>query len=334
MPCKRSTPVKPFVTICNWIKAFYENIKSSVIVNGKASQSFQIRRGCRQGDPISPYLFILCAELMACKIRENKSIKGIQLTDIHCIISQFADDTVIFLEGDKKSYEKTFEILKEFENLSGLKLNCEKTCNMWIGSKCNSETRYLPHLKMSWNPPKLKILGLWFTNDLTNVAEINLTEKFQETKKLFNIWMKRTTTPLGRVAILKSVILSKLTYLWIMLPNPPDNVIQQLQTMCFQFVWDKKRDKVKRKVATQDIQNGGMSIPHIAALIKSLKLTWLKKCYSKTQCAKWKQILLKECPQVEMLEEYGSFVLKIGGRPVNMFWKDVFKGYIEFFEKN
>jgi hypothetical protein len=57
--------------MCRWISAFYNNIKASVIVNGCMSQSVPVERGCRQGDPISPYLFVLCAKILACKIRED-----------------------------------------------------------------------------------------------------------------------------------------------------------------------------------------------------------------------------------------------------------------------
>ena len=63
--------------ICQWIFTFYKDIKSSVTVNGQLSQWFAIQRGCRQGDPISPYLFILCVEILVIMIRQNKHIKGI-----------------------------------------------------------------------------------------------------------------------------------------------------------------------------------------------------------------------------------------------------------------
>ena len=63
--------------ICQWISTFYKDIKSFVTVNGQLSQWFAIQRGCRQGNPISPYLFILCAEILAIMIRQNKHIKGI-----------------------------------------------------------------------------------------------------------------------------------------------------------------------------------------------------------------------------------------------------------------
>ena len=98
----------------------------SVIVNGKASSSFPTEHGCCQSDPILHYLFILCAEVSACKISEDTEIKGIDILDSKFKISQFADDTSLILEGDSKSYEKLFGVLGEFENILGLKLNYEK----------------------------------------------------------------------------------------------------------------------------------------------------------------------------------------------------------------
>ena len=66
--------------ICRWIETFSTNIKSTVIVNGQPSKWFPICRGCRQGDRISRYLFILYVEILGIIIRENKHIKSMTLT--------------------------------------------------------------------------------------------------------------------------------------------------------------------------------------------------------------------------------------------------------------
>jgi len=317
-------------SICQWVSAFYTDIKSFVIVNGLPSSSIPIERGCRQGDPVSPYLFILCAEILACKIRENFSIKGVKINDEEFKISQFADDTTLLLEGDKESYEELFKELNIFENISGLKLNYDKTCNVWLGSLRNSKDTFLNHIQMAWNPPKFKILGLWFNNSLENMAEMNMNDKFKEIRLLFNTWSKRSSTPLGRVAVLKSLILSKLIYLWMLLPNPPNECIKQLQTQCFEFVWDKKRDKVKRNVAIHSIEDGGINIPYIKAYIKALKLIWLRKVLQ-NYSPKWKHILTISCPDIQFADKMGPDLFKLN--KLNPFWKDVFEAYKEFYDR-
>ena len=67
------------LNLIRWINVFYHNIKSTVLVNGQTSEWFPVKRCCRQGDPTSPYLFILCAEILAIMIKENKDIRGIVL---------------------------------------------------------------------------------------------------------------------------------------------------------------------------------------------------------------------------------------------------------------
>ena len=91
-----------------WISTFYKNIKSSVMINGQLSQWFTIQRGCRDGDPISPYLFILYVEILAIMIRQNKNIKGIFIGETEYKISQYADDTDIMLECDNILFEESY----------------------------------------------------------------------------------------------------------------------------------------------------------------------------------------------------------------------------------
>ena len=73
-----------------------------------------IQRGCRQGDPISPYLFILCVEILATIIRDDKNIKGISIGETEHKISQYADDAEIILEGDRNLFEETVKIIDIF----------------------------------------------------------------------------------------------------------------------------------------------------------------------------------------------------------------------------
>ena len=93
------------------MKSFYKNIQSCVINNGVSSNFFTLERGVRQGDPLSPYLFIIAVETLAIAIRQKESIKGITIGTEETKLLQFADDTTAVL-ADTSSAERLFELLK------------------------------------------------------------------------------------------------------------------------------------------------------------------------------------------------------------------------------
>ena len=120
-------------SICKWISTFQRNISSSINQGGNLSNFFKLGRGCRQGDPISPYIFILCAEILSIRIRQNKHIKGILIGKNEIKISQFADDTSLFLDGSEQSLGASVNELNTFASISGLRMNFSKTNVIWIG---------------------------------------------------------------------------------------------------------------------------------------------------------------------------------------------------------
>ena len=60
------------------------------------SDYFTLQRGCRQGDPISPYIFILCVEVLGKMIKNDKEVRGIRINETELKLSQYADDTQFF----------------------------------------------------------------------------------------------------------------------------------------------------------------------------------------------------------------------------------------------
>jgi hypothetical protein len=261
-------------------------------------------------------------------IRENKDIKGIIINNVEHKLAQYADDTECMLEGDKKSFETCLQLISRFGKISGLFLNAGKTSVIWLGSRKNSPVKYMAHLGMEWNPPKFKVLGVWFTNNIKNCENINYSEKFEETKKLFQQWMKRCITPLGRIAILKSLILSKLIHLWILLPNPPEDFIQNLQKICYVFVWNEKQDRISRKTTQKSVMEGGLGIPNLKIFIQALKITWLRKLLYTNH--KWKNIAIHNYPFLENIDNLGP---SIPCCDKNAFWTDVMNGYDTIFYK-
>ena len=146
-----------------WITTFYSDISSTVLNNGWSAEFFHLSRGVRQGCPLSPYLFILCAEVLSSAIRKEKSIKGIQALDTECKISQYADDITLLLDGSELSLQKAFELLGKFGFISGLKVNCEKTEALWIGKLRHRNNAVLTDIKIKWAKRKVKALRVWFS---------------------------------------------------------------------------------------------------------------------------------------------------------------------------
>ena len=101
------------------------------------SDYFELTRGVRQGDPLSPNLFLLALETLAIVIRAHEEIKGMVINREETKLSQYADDTTALL-SDLDSAHRLFQLLAKFKELSGLKLNSSKTEGLWIGSLKNS----------------------------------------------------------------------------------------------------------------------------------------------------------------------------------------------------
>ena len=122
------------IKFVNFVKTLYRNISSCVMNNGRTSQYFSVQRGVRQGDPLSPYLYILALELLSCSVREDPNIKGILVKDKEIKIIQYGDDTSCVL-ADEPSANNLFLLFESFRRVSGLKLNVNKSQALWLGSK-------------------------------------------------------------------------------------------------------------------------------------------------------------------------------------------------------
>ena len=79
-----------------WVSTFYSNIESTVVNNGNRTNWFKPSKGVCQCCPLSPYLFNLSAELLANKICQNSTVKGIKIFRNEIKLSQFADDITLF----------------------------------------------------------------------------------------------------------------------------------------------------------------------------------------------------------------------------------------------
>ena len=142
------------------VKLLYNDISSSVLVNGFISDKFPVLQSVRQGCSLSPLLYVLCMEPFANRIHMDPMITGISLpgTFIPCKISQYDDDTNLFI-SDTESVRKILIIVELYEFASGAKLNKSKTFGMWLG---RWRFRSDQPCNLTWSSDCRKCYGVYF----------------------------------------------------------------------------------------------------------------------------------------------------------------------------
>ena len=314
-----------------WINTLYSNIKSRVVMGGHLSNYFIPKRGCRQGDPISPYIFILCAEILSIKIKNEPKIRGIKVDRFEFKISQYADDTSIILDGKEESLNTALKTLKWFENISGLKINFDKTQVIWIGSKKYSKDKLCKQWGLQWGKHDFKLLGIDFDVDLDSLCEINYKNKMNKIKSILKCWEKRNITQIGRIVIIKSLIISQFNHLFISIPNPSHNILKELNHSIFKFIWNNKNDKVKREVMTLDFDDGGLNMIDLKTYIHSLKLTWIRRILNTEGI--WQNLLLQQFNLNNIINYGVEYLNIIISKQSNKFWKDALMAWQEMQKK-
>ena len=244
----------------------------------------------RQGCPLSPYLFILCAEILGAAVRRDTLIRGIQISDNECKISQYADDTTLILDGTMSSIERSFVLLNIFAKLSGLKVNYEKTEALWIGSFKHRTDKLAINQNIRWSTRKIKSLGVWFSSSKEEAAVPNYQEKKEKVSKILSCWQLRRLTLLGKVTVIKSLAASQLVYIMSSLPSS-QSYLKEIHQLLYNFLWDGRCDKIKRSVMLNEYKDGGLKMLDIRSFNYALKSKWVKKYLDDNNQAKWKLFL-------------------------------------------
>jgi retron-type reverse transcriptase len=116
-----------------WVESLLNSATTSVLLNGTAGKEFLCKRGVRQGDPLSPILFAIAADLIQYAINHEFQ-QGIlappfpQNEDLPFPVVQYADDTIIVMPGEEQQLLILKDILHKIELSSGLKVNYHKSC--------------------------------------------------------------------------------------------------------------------------------------------------------------------------------------------------------------
>ena len=249
-----------------WISTLYNGANMQIIVNGWLTDPVPLDRGVRQGDSLSPLLYILCVEALACVVKQCPEIEGFLLPGAkgtHYKVGQYADDTTSFVKSIR-SLEQLFNVIKLYEQGSGARLNVSKTEAMWLGAW---KSRTDQPLGLTW-VTKMKILGIVF--GLVTERD-NWQPKLEKLEKHLNLWKSRSLSFIGKSLIINTLGLSKLTYLATVL-TVPKWVLTRINELIWPFLWGCRIETVSRQSCFQPAIKGGLNIVDFSVKAKALKL--------------------------------------------------------------
>ena len=172
---------------------------------------------------------------------------------------------------------------------------------MWVGLLKESKEEYFG---IKWPKIPIKALGVYFTYDQKLLKEKNFIERLDSIKKLINIWSSRGLPIYGKVTIImKSFLMPKFVYVCSLLPIPKE-IVNKLNQLLFKFLWNGT-DIVTRVSVINDYEKCGLKMIDLESMVKSLRLTWLKRLLNDSN-ATWKTYLLHLLKPVG-----GKFFLKL-----------------------
>ena len=312
--------------ILNWIKILQNGSKSIVSQNGFFSEPINLQRGCRQGDPVLPYIFVICAEILGIAIRENKRIEGLKIFGYEHKISQYADDTTLITKNCKNSLNRVLDTLKNFHHISGLKVNIEKTKVVLLGAAGDGRMISLDNGKLELTD-EFMLLGIHFnTKELHKITDNNCRLKFPKMKKVLRQWKRRRLTLNGKISVFKSLASSMITHILLSLPDPSPTLLEEFEKMTNDFLWGTKPPKFRKEILEYPHELGGLQLHNPKRFSTSLKLTWLRRRISTD--SGWTNFALAY--EIDKCWMYGNeFTAQKINTTTNRFWKDIIQSIID-----
>ena len=213
---------------------------ASVLVNGCPTDEFPIERGLRQGDPLSPFLFLLAAEgfnvLMFATVGAHL-FKGYgvgPVNEARLTHLQFADDTLIIGEKSWLNVRSMRAVLLLFEEVSGLKVNFQKSMLTGVNISDSWLTEAASVMNCRRGTIPFVYLGLPIGGDSTKLSFWKPVVDRIVTR--LSLWNNKFLSFGGRLVLLK-VVLSSLSVYFLSFFKSPAGIISSLESLSKTFFW-------------------------------------------------------------------------------------------------
>ena len=132
----------------------------------------------------------------------------------------------------------------------------------------------------------------------------------------------RNLTSLGKITVVKTILLPKITNLFFSLPSPKIDIMKKLNNSFFQYVWGNKRDKTSRKQFIQDYSQGGCRMIDLFTFVKSLKLTLFRRMWNSLEECQFLLYFSTSCDIVKISKTGDMYPIICARKTHNIFWKE------------
>ncbi|XP_042939531.1 uncharacterized protein LOC122274569 [Carya illinoinensis] len=270
--------------VCDLIRKCISNAHFSIVMNGVLKGFFKSGRGLRQGDPISPYLFIMVKEILSrllkAKFEEKKIGVFVQPRGTPLISHLlYADDIVIFANGSKASVRAILDVLSTYEQWSGQ--NVRKVKSSITFSKYITRLRRRSILRITGfveGKTPFKYLGVPIISG--RMKTVYLEEIVEKIKARLEGWKNKLLANGAPVLLLKHVLMSLPIYL-LSTVYVPGSVMKSINRCLSNFFWGVHEGKPKKHWKSWDklclpAAEGGMGFRKFTDIQKSLflKFAW------------------------------------------------------------
>lgn len=247
-----------------------------------------IKRGTRQGCPLSPLLFALIIEPLAHLIRTNPDIKGIELGGYHHKLCLFADDILIFLSHPHISTPNLLKTLDNFAQISGLHVNPTKSNALNISLSQLELQQAQTSLPFTWVPKQLPYLGIKLTISLKDLFAANYLPLLKQTSGFLKQWALLSLSWLGRINAVKMSILPKFLYLFRVLPiSLPSYFLRLTQRRVMSFIWGTTKPRIPKSTLYLNKLSGGLGLPNFSSYFYAAQLALIPKYHTSVEAPLW-----------------------------------------------
>ncbi|GJR42044.1 RNA-directed DNA polymerase, eukaryota [Tanacetum coccineum] len=266
-----------------WIRGCLTSSKASVLVNGSPTDEFLFHRGLRQGDPLSPFLFILVMESLHVsfqKIIDRGLFSPILIGKDNPIpISHlfYADDAMFIGKWSYSNVNSLMMMLQWFFLASGLKVNVHKSCIYGVGVPLADIKELADTYGCLANNLPLTYLGVKVGANMNRID--SWKDVVQKVKNKLSSWKAKTLSVGGRFTLIKSVLGAVPTY-YMTLFKTPEGVLSYLERLRHSFflgadIDDRKISWISWNQVMAHKKNGGLGVNSLYALNHALLFKWL-----------------------------------------------------------